>query len=68
MQHISSYTEISTWISVQYKVDRNITSLMEILNNAYAKCYEGGFIFKEYIPKKYNHFSIEIYKLCDKSG
>jgi len=30
--------------------------------------FKGRVIFRQYIPKKSNRFSIKIYKLCDESG
>jgi hypothetical protein len=60
-----------------------IRTVFNTLNQAYPKFYnpsehlavdevivkfQGGVIFRQYIPKKRKHFGIKIYKLCDKSG
>jgi len=60
-----------------------IRTVFDTLNQAYPKfCnpsehlavdevivkFQGRVIFRQYIPKKRKHFSIKIYKLCDKSG
>jgi len=30
--------------------------------------FKGRVIFRQYIPKKRNHFGIKIHELCDESG
>jgi hypothetical protein len=60
-----------------------IRTVFDTLNQAYPKFYnpsehlavdevvvkfQGRVIFRQYIPKKRNHFGIKIYKLCDESG
>jgi hypothetical protein len=36
------------------------------LKEVFVKC-RGRVIFRQYIPKKTNHFCIKIYKLCDEA-
>lgn len=46
----------------------SIMLLLQILLWTVIVTFKGQAIFKQYILKKYIHFGIQIYKLCDISG